>query len=174
MRHIISVLVENKFGVLARVAGLFSGRGYNIESLSVGVTQDPAYSIITLATSGDERIVEQIVKQLRKLVNVIKVRDLTSLDHVEIEMLFVKVKATMKTRSDIFSIVNTFRAKIISLNSESAIIEITGVKEKNLAFLEVLKPFEIIEVVRTGSIAMMRDAHITQDQQKGGLNENIL
>ena len=167
MRHIISVLVENKFGVLARVAGLFSGRGYNIESLSVGALQDPDYSIITLATSGDERIVEQIVKQLRKLVNVIKVRDLTSLDHVEREMLFVKVKATMKTRSDIFNIVNTFRAKIISLNSESVIIEITGVKEKNVAFLEVLKPFEIIEIVRTGSIAMMRDANITQDQQKG-------
>ena len=167
MRHIISVLVENKFGVLARVAGLFSGRGYNIESLSVGVTQDPAYSIITLATSGDEKIVEQIVKQLRKLVNVIKVRDLTSLDHVEREMLFIKVKATMKTRPDIFSIVNTFRAKIISLNSESALIEITGIKEKNIAFLEVLKPFEIIEVVRTGSIAMMLDINITQDQPKG-------
>jgi acetolactate synthase-1/3 small subunit len=167
MRHIISVLVENKFGVLARVAGLFSGRGYNIESLSVGATNDPNYSIITVVTTGDENIIEQIVKQLRKLINVIKVRDLTHLDHVEREMLFVKVKATMKTRSDIFSIVNTFRAKIISLNSETAIIEITGVKEKNLAFLEVLKPFEIIEVVRTGSIAMMRDQRITQELHKG-------
>ena len=167
MRHIISVLVENKFGVLARVAGLFSGRGYNIESLSVGVTNDPDYSIITVATSGDENIIEQIVKQLRKLVNIIKVRDLTHLDHVEREMLFVKVKATVKTRSDIFNIVNTFRAKIISLNNETAIIEITGVKEKNLAFLEVLKPFEIIEVVRTGGIAMMRDPKITQELHKG-------
>lgn len=167
MRHIISVLVENKFGVLAKVAGLFSGRGYNIESLSVGVTNDPNYSIITVVTNGDEKIIEQIVKQLRKLINTIKVRDLTHLDHVEREMLFVKVKATTKTRSDIFNIVNTFRAKIISLNSESVIIEITGVKEKNLAFLEVLKPFEIIEVVRTGGIAMMRDSKITQDLHKG-------
>ncbi|MDY6820822.1 MAG: acetolactate synthase small subunit [Deferribacterota bacterium] len=171
MRHIISIYVENKFGVLARIAGLFSGRGYNIESLSVGVTTDENYSVITVVTNGDERVVEQIVKQLRKLVNVLKVRDLTFLDHVEREMIFIKVKANSKNRTDIFSIVNTFRAKIISLNKESLIVEITGVKDKNEAFIEVLKPFGIIEVVRTGGIAMNRGPLSTWEiSKKGGEN----
>jgi acetolactate synthase-1/3 small subunit len=169
MRHIISVLVENRFGVLARVAGLFSGRGYNIESLSVGVTNNPEHSTMTIVTSGEEKIIEQIVKQLRKLINVIKVRDITATSHIEREMLLIRVKANSKNRPDLFSIVNTFRAKIVSLNSESAIIEITGVQEKNIAFLNVLEHYGIVELVRTGSVAIARDTKNNGDHQNKGV-----
>ncbi len=111
MRHTITVLVENKFGVLSRISGLFSGRGYNIESLSVNKTLDPDFSIMTIVTTGDEAIIEQIIKQLRKLVNVLKVRDVSQMEHIEREMHLVKVKANQESRSEIFNIINTFRGK---------------------------------------------------------------
>jgi len=164
MRHTISVLVENKFGVLSRVSGLFSGRGYNIESLSVGETMDGGLSVMTIVTNGDDRIVEQIIKQLRKLIDVIRVRDVTAMDHIEREMLLVKVHAKAKAKSEIFNIVNTFRGKSIDLTPESMVIEITGSKDKNQAFLEVLEPYGLIEVVRSGSIAIGRGNKATTER----------
>ena len=161
MRQIISVFVENKFGVLSRVAGLFSGRGYNIESLSVGVVNESGHSIMTIVTEGDERVVEQITKQLRKLVNIIKVRNVTTFDHIEREMLLIKIKATDKNRPDIFNIVNTFRGKTIDLSSNSMVVEITGANDKTGAFINVLEPYGIIEIIRTGSVAIARGDQIT-------------
>lgn len=169
MRHIISVLVENNFGVLSRVAGLFSGRGYNIESLSVGVTDDPKFSVMTIVTRGDEKIIEQIIKQLRKLINTVRVRDVTLMDHIEREMMLIKVHASPKYRAEIFGIVNTFRGKIVDLTTESMIVEITGTLDKNKAFLEVLKVYGIIEVVRTGSVAIARGSKATTDFTKQDL-----
>lgn len=164
MRHIISVLVENKFGTLSRISGLFSGRGYNIESLSVGETLEEGLSIMTIVTKGDDAVIEQIIKQLRKLINVVKVRDVVAVDHIEREMLLVKVHANGRTRPEVFNIVNTFRGKTIDLNAESLVIEITGTKDKNTAFLKVMEPYGIIEVVRTGSVAIARGSKATSDK----------
>lgn len=166
MRHIISVLVENNFGVLSRVAGLFSGRGYNIESISVGATLDPKYSIMTIVTRGDEKVIEQIIKQLRKLINTIRVRDVTQVEHIEREMLLVKVHSPAKYRAEIFGIVNTFRGKVVDLTSDSMVIEITGTQDKNRAFLSVLEVYGIIEVVRTGSVAIARGSKATTELTK--------
>ena len=163
MRHTISVLVENKFGVLARIAGLFSGRGYNIESLSVNKTTDENISIMTIVTIGDDRIVEQIIKQLRKLVNVLRVRNVSEMDHIEREMILVKVHATQRTRPDVFNIVNTFRGKTVDITNESVVIELTGANDKILAFLNVMEPYGVIEVVRTGAIAVSRGAKTTSE-----------
>lgn len=167
MRHIISVLVENKFGVLARVSGLFSGRGYNIESLSVGETTDEGLSIMTIVTRGDDRIVEQIIKQLRKLINIIRVRDVTSHEHIEREMMLIKVHCPGKHKADVFNIVNTFRGKTIDITSDSMTIESTGDKDKNEALLKVLEPYGIIEVVRTGSVAIVRGNKATSEISGG-------
>ncbi len=137
-RHIISVLVENKFGVLARIAGLFSGRGYNIESLTVNSTDKHDVSMMTIVTYGDDRIIEQIIKQLRKLINVLKVRDLTSYNHIERELVLVKVYVTQKYRSDIYNMVNTFRGNVVDITPESMVIEITGDNDKLQAFIELV------------------------------------
>ncbi len=166
MRHIISVLVKNHFGVLARVSGLFSGRGYNIESLSVGITNNPDESIMTIVTRGDDRVIEQIIKQLRKLVDVLRVRDVTAMEHIEREMLLVKVFAPVKARNDIFNIVSTFRAKVVDLASESMVIEISGTDDKNKAFMEVIEPYGIIEVIRGGSLAIARGNQPTTEWEK--------
>ncbi len=165
MRHTITVLVENKFGgVLSRISGLFSGRGgYNIESLSVNKTLDPDFSIMTIVTTGDEAIIEQIIKQLRKLVNVLKVRDVSQMEHIEREMHLVKVKANQESRSEIFNIINTFRGKTVDITNNSLVVEITGVQDKVAAFLKVLEPYGIIEVVRTGAIAIARGSKSTTD-----------
>jgi len=156
MRHTIQVLVENEFGVLARVAGLFSGRGYNIESLSVGETLDPTVSSMTIVTRGDDRIIEQITKQLNKLVSVIKVMDLTGTEHVEREMILVKVNATKETRSEILGIADIFRGKVVDVSPRSYVIEVTGDEGKIQAFVELLKPMGIRELIRTGRVAVMR------------------
>ncbi|MGE4268601.1 MAG: acetolactate synthase small subunit [Deferribacterales bacterium] len=163
MRHTISVLVENKFGVLSRISGLFSGRGYNIESLSVNRTLDEGVSIMTIVTIGDDRVVEQIIKQLRKLVNVIRVRNVSEMDHIEREMILVKVHATQRTRPDVFNIVSTFRGKTVDITNESVVIELTGANDKILAFLNVMEPYGIIEVVRTGAIAIGRGSKMTAE-----------
>jgi acetolactate synthase-1/3 small subunit len=163
MRHTISVLVENKFGVLSRISGLFSGRGYNIESLSVNRTMDESVSIMTIVTIGDDRVVEQIIKQLRKLVNVIRVRNVSEMDHIEREMILVKVHATQRTRPDVFNIVSTFRGKTVDITNESVVIELTGANDKILAFLNVMEPYGIIEVVRTGAIAIGRGSKMTAE-----------
>ncbi|MEK6709796.1 MAG: acetolactate synthase small subunit [Nitrospinota bacterium] len=154
--HTIAVLVENKFGVLAKVASLFSARGYNIDSLSVGVTQDPTVSRITLVTRGDERVLEQIRKQLSKLIDTIKVMDMAREDTVQREMMLVKVAAPRSARAEILQIVGVFRARIVDLSAETLTIEITGDDGKIGAFLELLGPFGIKEIARTGKAALSR------------------
>ena len=154
--HVLSLLVENKPGVLAKIAGLFAGRGYNIESLCVGETQDPNYSRMTIVTKGDERVVEQIEKQLRKIIEVIKVSNITDTPHVERELLLVKVSATKENRDEIMRLVEIFRGKIIDVTLKSLTIEITGDRDKTSAFLQLLKPFGIKELVRTGIAAIKR------------------
>src|SRR5574341_664631 len=150
MKHTISVLVENKFGVLARIAGLFSGRGFNIDSLAVGETQDPTISRMTIVVQGDDLVLEQVVKQLNKLIDVIKVIDMKGKEKVERELVLVKVGATAKTRSEIMQIVDIFRAKIIDVAEEAMTIEITGDESKINGFFDLMKSFGIQEVARTG------------------------
>lgn len=156
MRHTINVLVENEFGVLARVAGLFSGRGFNIESLSVAETLDPEISQMTIVTEGNEQIVEQIVKQLNKLINVIKVVDLTATEHVARELILVKVGTTEAQRAEIMRIVDIFRGKIVDVAQSELTIEITGADSKTAAFIKLLSSFDVRDVTRTGTIAMPR------------------
>jgi len=156
MRHTISMLVENEFGVLARVAGLFSGRAFNIESLSVAETLDPTVSRITLVTHGDDQVLAQIERQLEKLVPVIKVTDFTDTPHVERELVLIKVAADDKTRSELLNVVELFRAKIVDVSRRSYIVEATGAADKINALVELLKPIGITEIVRTGKVAMFR------------------
>ncbi len=156
MKHIISVLVQNKFGVLARVAGLFSSRGFNIDSLAVGTTQDPTKSRMTIVVEGDERILEQITKQLNKLIDIIKVTDFKGNDFVDRELVLVKVSVNATTRPEIMQIVDIFRARIVNVHQKHLIVEITGNESKVNAFLDLLQPFGVKEVVRTGKIAMGR------------------
>ena len=156
MRHTISVLVENEFGVLARVAGLFSGRAFNIESLSVAETLDPTVSRITLVTRGDDQVLAQVEKQLHKLVPVIKVTDFTETPHVERELVLIKVSVDDKTRSELLNIVDVFRAKVIDVTRRSYVIETTGAEDKVNALIELLRPIGITEIVRTGKVAMFR------------------
>ncbi len=156
MRHTISVLVENEFGVLARVSGLFSGRGFNIESLSVAPTLDPSISRMTIVTSGDDRILEQINKQLNKLIDTIKVIDFTSEEHVERELCMVKVTAEDDTRAEILRIADIFRGKIVDVTPRSYTVEVTGAPEKINAIIELLRPMGIKELVRSGPVALGR------------------
>ena len=156
MRHVITLSVENEFGVLARVAGLFSGRGFNIESLCVAETLDPAVSTMTIVSRGDDQIIEQVIKQLNKLVSVIKVVDLIEKDFVEREMVLVKVSANAGTREEILRVVDIFRGKVIDVGSKTYTIEVTGDEKKINAILSLLKPLGIKELVRTGRVAMIR------------------
>ena len=156
MRHVITLLVENEFGVLARIAGLFSGRGFNIESLSVAPTLDPTVSTMTLVTHGDDQIIEQVIKQLNKVISVIKVVDLSDKDFVEREMVLVKVSATAETREEILRVVDIFRGKVIDVGAKTYTIEVTGDEKKINAILALLKPLGIKELVRTGRVAMVR------------------
>ncbi len=157
MRHTISILVENKFGVLSRISGLFSGRGYNIESLSVGVTIDPQVSVMTIVTVGDDWIIEQITKQLNKLIDVIKVVDMTELDHVEREMVLIKVAPRQEDKAEVLRLAEIFRGRVIDSSQKTYTIEITGEEKKIEALVELLKPMGIKEFVRTGKIAIARE-----------------
>ena len=156
MRHTISVLVENKFGVLTRVAGLFSGRGYNIDTLNVGPTHDPKVSRMTIVTVGDDATLDQIVKQLNKLVNVIEVTDFRESDFVDRELVLVKVAVDAKTRAEIMQVADIFRAKIVNVEPKSLTIEITGNESKVEKFIDLMKTFGIAELTRTGKIALPR------------------
>lgn len=157
MRHTISVLVENKFGVLSRVSGLFSGRGYNIESLSVGETIDPQVSIMTIVTTGDDWVIEQITKQLNKLIDVIKVIDLTEFDHVEREMVLIKIAPKQENKAEVLRIAEIFRGRIVDSSQTTYTIEITGDEKKIEAFIELMRPMGIKEFVRTGKVAIARE-----------------
>lgn len=156
MKHTISVLVENKFGVLARVAGMFSGRGFNIHSLNVAPTHDRSLSRITVVAIGDDSALDQIIKQLNKLVNVIKVTDFKRDQAVERELLLVKLAADSDSRSEIIQICDIFRAKIINVHKDSLILELTGDDGKVRAFLDMIDQFEILELSRTGKLALER------------------
>ena len=156
MRHTISVLVENKFGVLTRVAGLFSGRGYNIDSLNVAPTQDPTTSRMTIVTRGDDATVDQIVKQLNKLVNVMNVQDFREGEYVERELVLAKVSVDSKTRAEVMQITDIFRAKIVDVQPKSLTIEVTGDESKVEKLLSLLKNFGIIDLTRTGKVALPR------------------
>ncbi|MGO8763310.1 MAG: acetolactate synthase small subunit [Desulfobaccales bacterium] len=155
-RHTIAVTVDNLPGVLSRVTGLFSGRGFNIESLCVAETMDPAVSRITLVSTGDEQIIEQIIKQLHKLINVITVVDLSEVAHVERDMVLVRVKAEDKSRAEVLRIADIFRCRVVDVSPSTYTLEITGNHEKTKAVLELLKNHGIQEVVRTGTLAIQR------------------
>jgi acetolactate synthase-1/3 small subunit len=156
MRHVISVLVDNEPGVLSRVSGLFSGRGFNIESLNVAETLDPTISRMTLVTRGNDQIIEQIIKQLNKLVNVIKVIDLTGSEYVEREMAMIKVTAEAATRAEVLRIVDIFRGQVVDVSPKSYTLEITGNDKKIQAVVDLLTPIGITEIVRTGRVAIAR------------------
>jgi len=156
MKHTISILVENHFGVLARVSGLFSARGYNIDSLCVAETEDPAVSRMTVVVRGDDQVLEQIVKQLNKLVDTIEVIDLTREDHVERELVMIKIAADNHARGDAVEIVTIFRAKVIDMGKNAMTVEVTGSEGKIAAFIDMMRPFGIQELVRTGKIAIGR------------------
>jgi len=155
-KHTISIQVENKFGVLSRVAGLFSARGYNIESLSVGETLDPTVSRMTIVVRGDEFVIEQVMKQLHKLIDVIKVTDLTDESHVERELVLIRVNAEPQHRAEIMRTADIFRAKIVDVTPQSFTIEATGDEGKLEALIELLRPMGIQELVRTGKVAIAR------------------
>lgn len=155
-KHTIAVLVENRFGVLSRVAGLFSARGYNIESLSVGETLDPTVSRMTLVVRGDEFVIEQVIKQLHKLIDVIKVTDLTEEDHVERELVLMKINAEPANRAEILRTADIFRAKVVDVTPTTFTLEVTGDEQKIDAIVELLRPFGLQELVRTGKVAIAR------------------
>jgi acetolactate synthase-1/3 small subunit len=156
MRHTISVLVENKFGVLTRVAGLFSGRGYNIDSLNVAPTHDSTASRMTIVTHGDEATLEQIVKQLNKLPDVMKVQDFREGEYVDRELVLVKVGVDSESRAEVMQITDIFRAKIVDVQPKTLTIEITGNESKVEKFLDLMKTFGVIDLTRTGRVAMPR------------------
>ena len=156
MRHTISVLVENKFGVLARVSGLFSGRGYNIDSLNVAETEDPTVSRMTIVARGDDRILEQIMKQLNRLVDVIKVADMASEPHVERELIMIKVSTQARSRSEIIQIADIFRANIVDVSHEALVVAVTGEEGKLTAIINMLRPYGIKEIARSGQVAISR------------------
>ena len=158
MRHTISLFVDNESGVLSRVAGLFSARGFNIESLNVAETLDPDTSRITLVTTGDDFIIEQVIKRFNNMVNVIWVDDLTEETRVEREMILIRVEAKQDTRAEILRMADIFRAKVIDVGAESYTLELTGDKEKVNAFMDLLEPMGIKEIARTGTVAMKRDS----------------
>lgn len=152
----LSVLVENKPGVLTRVAGLFARRGFNIDSLVVAETENPAFSRMTITVDEQDQPVEQVTKQLHKLINVIKITTLDPADSVERELLMIKVKADGSTRSEIMQMVEIFRARIVDVTPEVLIIEMTGTRDKVSAFMDLIKPFGVVELMRTGRLAMGR------------------
>jgi len=161
VRHTISLFVDNESGVLSRVAGLFSARGFNIESLNVAETLDPDTSRITLVTTGDDFIIEQVIKRFNNMVNVIWVDDLTEETRVEREMILIRVEAKENTRAEILRMADIFRAKVVDVGLESYMLELTGDKEKVNAFMELLEPMGVKEIARTGTVAMKRDAKNT-------------
>ena len=156
MRHTISVMVENKFGVLTRVAGMFSGRGFNIDTLNVAPTQDPSLSRITVVLMGDDQSLDLCTKQLRKLINVVEVADFHDGQALERELVLVRIAADARSRSEIMQICDIFRAKIINVAHENVIAEVTGDEGKINAFLDLIKPFGILELARTGKLALTR------------------
>jgi len=160
MKHTLSVLVEDESGVLTRIAGLFARRGFNIESLAVGPAEQEGFSRITMVIAGDNRIIEQLTKQLYKLVNILRVQDLTNLPCVERELMLLKVKTTSSTKSEILDIINVFRAKVVDLAENTFTVEVTGDPGKMFAIKQLLTKFGILEIARTGKISLIRESNV--------------
>jgi acetolactate synthase-1/3 small subunit len=156
-RHTISILVENKFGAFNRIAGLFAAKGYNIDSLSVGPTEEEDVSRMTIVTRGDDQIIEQIIKQLNKVIDTIKVIDLTFESFVERELVLVKVQSRTETRPEIMQMAEIFRAKVVDISPKTLTLEATGSQQKVDAIIKMLKPFGIKEIARTGRVALKRE-----------------
>ncbi len=163
MKHILAVLVENKPGALTRVSGLFSRRGFNIENIAVGETLTPGISRMTITVEGSENLIEQVMKQLHKLINVIRVSNLSAEPSVMRELMLIKVRAEVGNRSDIQQIVETFRGKVVDVSPNSMVIEVTGNEEKMEAIKLLLEHFGILEIVRTGKVALLRGSKITKE-----------
>lgn len=155
-RHVLSITVVNYSGTLSKVAGLFTRRGYNIDTLNVAETMDPNISKITVTLSGDEKVLEQIVKQLNKLINVIKIEDLTKRKSVFRELMFLKISCSKEARSEVLQILDIFKGKTVDVSTRSITVEVTGDEDKNNAFIELMKPYGILEIVRTGLAAIER------------------
>jgi acetolactate synthase-1/3 small subunit len=170
MKHTLSILVEDESGVLTRLAGLFARRGFNIDSLAVGPAEQVGISRITMGVPGDERTIEQLTKQLYKLVNILKVQDITNTPCVERELMLLKVKATKETRTEILEIVKIFRARVVDLSDHSLTIEITGNPGKMAAIEKMVSKFGITEIARTGKIALVREASYNLDTKEAALN----
>ena len=162
MDYTLSVLVENHPGVLAQISGLLSGRGFNIRSIAAGETEDSTITRIIMVVAGDDRVIDQVKKQLDRLVDVIRIIDLTGIPSVDRELALVKVLSTVSRRAEVFQIVDVFRAKIVDIAHESLTVEVTGVAEKVEALIEMLKPFGIKEIVRTGKISIARGEALTE------------
>ncbi len=171
MKHTISVLVENKFGVLARIAGLFSARGFNIDSLAVGPTEDPSVSRMTIVSRGDDKTLEQIKKQLNKLIDVIKVVDFKEGEFIDRELVLVRVAVSAKNRKEVLEVIGVSGARVANTGSNSVSIEAAGDEKSTIKLLELLEPFGILEVVRTGRIAMGMDERVLKADGKPEVNE---
>ena len=168
MKHVLAVIVENRPGVLTRVAGLFSRRGFNIDSIAVGETEDSELSRMTILVEGDENVIEQVIKQLNKLIDVVKISNLTNESTVNRELVLIKVKAEPAARAELQQLAETFRAKIVDVSLDSIIVEVTGDDEKIKAFELLLRHFGIQELVRTGKISMMRGVKYIKIDGEGG------
>lgn len=156
MKYTLSVQVENHFGVLARIAGLFSARGFNISSLAVAETEDPTISVMTIVVEGDEKVLDQVKKQLNKLIEVIKVKDVTFLDHVSRELALIKVSIDPQRRREIIEIADVFKGRVVDISADTITIEVTGDSKKIDAIVNLLKNYKILEMARTGRIALVR------------------
>jgi acetolactate synthase-1/3 small subunit len=156
MRHVLSATVQNVPGVLAHVAGMFASRGYNIDSLAVGETEDPRLSRMTFVVVGDDNVLEQVRKQLEKIVTVVRVEDVSGHDHVERDLMLIKVKMKPGQRAEIRELADIFRGRIVDVSHEQVMVEIAGQEKKIEAFIDLMRPFGIVELVRTGRIAMVR------------------
>ncbi len=165
MRHVLSALVQNRPGVLSHISGMLASRGYNIDSLAVGETEDPRLSRMTFVVVGDDSILEQVRKQLEKIVTVVRVDDISSQDHVERDLMLIKVAAQPGRRSEINELAQIFRARIVDVAADMVMLEISGKEQKIEAFIELMRPFGIIELVRTGRIAMVRGANSHPPQE---------
>jgi acetolactate synthase-1/3 small subunit len=163
MKHTLSVLVEDEAGALTRITGLFARRGFNIESLAVGPAEQVGISRLTMVVVGDDRVIEQLSKQLYKLVNVLKVQDLTEAPSVERELMLLKVNATSATRSEVLELAHIFRAKVVDVAEEALILEVVGDPGKMVAIVQVLQKFGIREIVRTGKISLVRESRVNTE-----------
>ncbi len=174
MRHVLSALVQNVPGVLAHISGMLASRGYNIDSLAVGETEDPNLSRMTFVVVGDKRVLEQVRKQLEKIVTVVRVDDISSKDFVERDLMLVKVKAPAgPPRSEIRELVEIFRGRIVDVGAEEVLIEISGRENKIEAFIDRMRPYGIAELVRTGRIAMVRSGRSEQDESDGSIRRFV-